>query len=125
MSHKNSPDLSTMIRGDVFYADLSPVVGSEQRGIRPVLIIQNDIGNRHSPTTIIAAISAKPSKGSLPTHVPVPGATEGLAQDSVILTEQVRTIDKSRITNKVCHLSDDVMAQVDQALMISLALGNE
>lgn len=122
MAHNKDLDLSDLSRGDVFYADLSPVVGSEQRGVRPVLIIQNDVGNRHSPTTIIAAISAKPSKGSLPTHVPVPSTTEGLAQDSVILTEQVRTIDKSRIINKVGCLSADVMTQVDAALRISLAL---
>lgn len=122
MKDKRTEELAKMSRGDVFYADLSPVIGSEQRGVRPVLIIQNDVGNRHSSTTIIAAISAKPSKGSLPTHVPVPSATEGLAQDSVILTEQVRTIDKSRITNKVCRLSDEVMKEVNAALKISLAM---
>lgn len=109
-------------RGDVFFADLSPVKGSEQGGQRPVLIIQNDIGNKYSPTVIVAAVTAKISKAKLPTHVEVDASQVGLLKDSVILLEQVRTIDKIRLLQKLGQLEEDVMAKVDKALIISLGL---
>ena len=109
-------------RGDVFFADLSPVVGSEQGGTRPVLIIQNDIGNRFSPTVIIAAITAQIQKAKLPTHVEIDAKKYNFERDSVILLEQVRTIDKSRLTDKITHLDDQLMSEVDFALAISLGL---
>ncbi|AXI00282.1 type II toxin-antitoxin system PemK/MazF family toxin [Sporosarcina sp. PTS2304] len=109
-------------RGDVFFADLSPVVGSEQGGTRPVLIIQNDIGNRFSPTVIVAAITAQIQKAKLPTHVEITAARHGFERDSVILLEQVRTIDKSRLTDKITHLDDTLMKQVDEALQVSFGL---
>jgi len=109
-------------RGDIFYADLRPVVGSEQGGVRPVLIIQNDTGNRHSPTVICAAITSKMNKAKLPTHVELNAEKYGIVKDSVILLEQVRTIDKSRLKEKVCHLDEDIMYKIDQALLVSFAL---
>jgi len=109
-------------RGDIFYADLRPVVGSEQGGVRPVLIIQNDIGNRHSPTVICAAITSKMNKAKLPTHVEINANKYDIMRDSVILLEQVRTIDKVRLKEKVCHLDRDVLERIDKALCISLAL---
>ncbi len=109
-------------RGDVFFADLSPVVGSEQGGTRPVLVIQNDIGNRFSPTVIIAAITAQIQKAKLPTHVEIDAKRYDFERDSVILLEQVRTIDKSRLTDKITHLDETLMEQVDQALEISFGL---
>ncbi|WP_019414611.1 type II toxin-antitoxin system PemK/MazF family toxin [Paenisporosarcina sp. TG20] len=109
-------------RGDVFFADLSPVVGSEQGGTRPVLVIQNDIGNRFSPTVIIAAITAQIQKAKLPTHVEINGKKYGFERDSVILLEQLRTIDKSRLTDKITQLDDVLMEEVDEALEISLGL---
>jgi mRNA interferase MazF len=109
-------------RGDVFFADLSPVVGSEQGGVRPVLVIQNDIGNRFSPTVIVAAITAQIQKAKLPTHVEIDADLHGFDRDSVILLEQVRTIDKQRLTDKITHLSDDMMEKVDESLQISLGL---
>ena len=109
-------------RGDVFYADLSPVVGSEQGGVRPVLVIQNDIGNRFSPTVIIAAITAQIQKAKLPTHVEIEAKTHGMERDSVILLEQIRTIDKQRLTDKITHLDDDTMNKVNDALQISVGL---
>jgi mRNA interferase MazF len=109
-------------RGDVFYADLSPVVGSEQGGVRPVLIIQNDIGNRFSPTVIVAAITAQIQKAKLPTHVEIEAKTHGMERDSVILLEQIRTIDKQRLTDKITHLDDETMRKVDEALQISVGL---
>jgi len=109
-------------RGDVYYADLSPVVGSEQGGFRPVLIIQNNIGNRFSPTVIIAAITAQIQKAKLPTHVEISASDYGLERDSVVLLEQIRTIDKQRLTEKITHLDDDLMRRVDEALQISLSL---
>jgi mRNA interferase MazF len=109
-------------RGYIFFADLSPVVGSEQGGVRPVLIIQNDVGNRYSPTVIIAAITSQIDKAKLPTHIEV-GATEfGLDKDSVILLEQIRTIDKQRLQKKVTELDERVMQRVDESLRISLGL---
>jgi len=109
-------------RGDVYFADLSPVVGSEQGGVRPVLIIQNDIGNRFSPTVIVAAITAQIQKAKLPTHVEISAQSYGFDRDSVILLEQIRTIDKQRLTDKITHLDDEMMVKVDEALQISLGL---
>ena len=109
-------------RGDIFYADLSPVVGSEQGGTRPVLIVQNDTGNRHSPTVIAAAITSQTGKARLPTHINIAGGSVGLSKDSIILLEQIRTIDKQRLKEKVCRLDDTMMKQVDQSLLISLGL---
>lgn len=109
-------------RGDIFYADLRPVVGSEQGGIRPVLIIQNDIGNKHSPTVICAAITSKMNKAKLPTHVEITANSYDIMRDSVILLEQVRTIDKARLKEKVCHLDREVLERIDRALCVSLAL---
>ena len=96
-------------RGDVFYADLRPVVGSEQGGIRPVLIIQNDVGNRHSPTVICAAITSRMNKAKLPTHIAIDANQYHMVKDSVILLEQLRTIDKSRLKDKICHLDDKIL----------------
>ncbi|MDR1606033.1 MAG: type II toxin-antitoxin system PemK/MazF family toxin [Streptococcaceae bacterium] len=110
-----------ILRGDVFFADLSPVVGSEQGGIRPVLIIQNNAGNTFAPTTIVAAITAKQTKRPLPTHVTVKKEAAGIGSDSVILCEQIRTIDKSRLREKTGHLNDTVMAKIDQAIKKSLS----
>lgn len=109
-------------RGDVYFADLSPVVGSEQGGVRPVLIIQNDIGNRFSPTVIVAAITAQIQKAKLPTHVEIDSKQYGFDRDSVILLEQIRTIDKQRLTDKITHLDDEMMNRVNEALQISLGL---
>jgi mRNA interferase MazF len=113
---------SEVKRGYIFFADLSPVVGSEQGGIRPVLVIQNDVGNKYSPTVIIAAITSHIEKAKLPTHVEVEAKEYGLEKDSVILLEQVRTIDKQRLLDKVTELDDRVMQKVSQALKISLGL---
>ncbi len=109
-------------RGDVYFADLSPVVGSEQGGTRPVLVIQNDIGNRFSPTVIVAAITAQIQKAKLPTHVEINAKRYGFERDSVILLEQIRTIDKQRLTDKITHLDEEMMKKVDDALQISLGL---
>jgi mRNA interferase MazF len=109
-------------RGDIYYADLRPVIGSEQGGIRPVLIIQNDIGNKHSPTVICAAITSKMNKAKLPTHVEIDCSKYDIMKDSVILLEQLRTIDKKRLKDKVCHLDKEILIKVDQALLVSLEL---
>ncbi len=109
-------------RGDIFYADLSPVVGSEQGGVRPVLIIQNDIGNKYSPTVICAAITSQINKAKLPTHIEIDSEQYALVKDSVVLLEQLRTIDKCRLKEKICHLSDRSMRSIDKALLISLSL---
>ena len=109
-------------RGDIFYADLSPVVGSEQGGIRPVLIIQNDTGNRHSPTVIVAAVTSKMNKAKLPTHVEIDARRYGVVKNSVVLLEQIRTIDKQRLKENVCHLDKEIMRKVDEALRVSFAL---
>jgi|SRR5690554_3722176 len=109
-------------RGDVYFADLSPVVGSEQGGIRPVLVIQNDIGNRFSPTVIVAAITAQIQKAKLPTHVEINAKLYGFDRDSVILLEQIRTIDKQRLTDKITQLDDEMMGKVNDSLKISLGL---
>ncbi len=109
-------------RGDIFYADLSPVVGSEQGGMRPVLIVQNNIGNHYSPTVIVAAITARISKPKMPTHIGIPADQNGVGKDSVILLEQIRTIDKQRLRDRVTHLDNGVMKRVDHALGISVGL---
>ena len=109
-------------RGDIYYADLRPVVGSEQGGVRPVLVIQNDMGNRHSPTIICAAITSKMNKAKLPTHVEICARDYGILKDSVILLEQIRTIDKSRLRERVSHLSDEIMSKIDWAILVSLGL---
>ena len=109
-------------RGDIFYADLRPVIGSEQGGIRPVLIIQNDVGNRHSPTVICAAITSKMNKAKLPTHIEIDASSYDIVRDSVILLEPLRTIDKQRLKDKVCHLDERILSQVNRALKISLEL---
>lgn len=113
----------TIKRGDMFYADLSPVVGSEQGGIRPVLIIQNDLGNKYSPTVIAAAITSQTNKTKLPTHIEIKGEPQGLKSNSVILTEQIRTIDKSRLKEKIGHIDDRiVMDKINNALGVSFGL---
>lgn len=109
-------------RGDIYYADLRPVVGSEQGGVRPVLIVQNDVGNKHSPTIICAAITSKMNKAKLPTHIELSAGKYDMEKDSVILLEQLRTIDKKRLKDKVCHLDEEIMKQINRGLMISLEL---
>ena len=111
-------------RGDIFYADLSPVVGSEQGGLRPVLIVQNDVGNRYSPTVIAAAITSKTSKTHLPTHIDIQATQVGLAKDSVVLLEQIRTIDKRRLREHMGHLGEQQMAMVDDAIAVSFGLND-
>ncbi|MEG0614515.1 MAG: type II toxin-antitoxin system PemK/MazF family toxin [Oscillospiraceae bacterium] len=113
----------TVKRGDIYYADLSPVVGSEQGGIRPVLIVQNDIGNKHSPTVIAAAITSQREKAKLPTHIDLNAISCGLAKDSVVLLEQIRTIDKKRLKEHIGELDFSVMNKIDNALSISFGLG--
>ena len=112
----------TIRRGEIYYADLSPVVGSEQGGVRPVLIIQNDVGNRFSPTVIAAAITSQKDKTKLPTHIQISSQNCGLSRDSVVLLEQLRTIDKQRLKDKVCRLDSEILKKVDRALEISLEL---
>ena len=109
-------------RGDIYYADLSPVVGSEQGGMRPVLIIQNDVGNKYSPTVIAAAITSRMSKAKLPTHIDVYAARAGLSRDSVVLLEQLRTLDKRRLKEKMGHLDEDMMREIDTAIAVRLGL---
>ena len=111
-----------MRRGDIYYADLRPVIGSEQGGIRPVLIVQNDVGNKHSPTIICAAITSRMNKAKLPTHIELSTEKYDMDKDSVMLLEQLRTIDKKRLKDKVCHLDAQIMQKVNRALMISLEL---
>ena len=115
--------LGTVRRGDIYYADLSPVVGSEQGGMRPVLIVQNDIGNRYSPTVIAAAITSQTGKARLPTHITLQGTGCGLTKDSVILLEQIRTIDKKRLRERMGKLDEDMMSRVDSAIAVSFGLG--
>lgn len=109
-------------RGDIYYANLSPVVGSEQGGHRPVLVIQNDVGNKYSPTVIVVAITSQISKAKLPTHVEINAKQFNLDKDSVILLEQMRTIDKRRLKEKITHLSEEIMSKVDEAIRVSLGL---
>ena len=110
-------------RGDIYYADLSPVVGSEQGGLRPVLIIQNDVGNKYSPTVIAAAITSRLGKTRLPTHIDIYADQVGLARDSVVLLEQIRTLDKRRLKEKMGHLDDGLMTEVNNAIAVSFGLG--
>ena len=112
-------------RGDIYYADLRPVIGSEQGGVRPVLVIQNDIGNKHSPTVICAAITSKMNKAKLPTHVELNTRRCAMVRDSVILLEQLRTIDKQRLKEKICHIDGALLQEVDRALKVSLKLVTE
>lgn len=112
----------TLKRGDIYYADLSPVIGSEQGGVRPVLIVQNDIGNKYSPTVIAAAITSQINKAKLPTHIEISAEKYGLAKDSVILLEQIRTIDKKRLRERVGNLDENAMLLVDEALFVSFGL---
>ena len=111
-------------RGDLFYADLSPVVGSEQGGIRPVLVVQNDVGNKYSPTVIAAAVTSQINKAKMPTHIEISAETYGLVKDSVILMEQIRTIDKKRLKEKIGHADEELMERVNKALSVSFALEN-
>ena len=116
--------MSSVKRGEIYYADLSPVVGSEQGGMRPVLIVQNDTGNRHSPTVIAAAITSRLDKAKLPTHILVGARSVGLNRDSVILLEQIRTLDKSRLKERMGRLDDATMSAVDAALAVSFGLAD-
>lgn len=109
-------------RGDIFYADLSPVIGSEQGGVRPVLVVQNDVGNKYSPTIIISAITSQINKARLPTHIEINAPDFGLPKDSVVLLEQIRTIDKKRLREKIGRFDEDMMRRVDEALKISIGL---
>lgn len=113
---------TTVKRGDIFYADLSPVVGSEQGGTRPVLIVQNDTGNKHSPTVIAAAITSQTNKAKLPTHIALSGRSVGLTKDSVVLLEQIRTIDKRRLREHMGRLDDGMMSRIDEAIAVSFGL---
>lgn len=113
-------DFQLIKRGELYYADLSPVIGSEQGGVRPVLVVQNDVGNKYSPTVIAAAVTSKLTKARLPTHIELSARTYGLVKDSVVLLEQIRTIDKRRLKERIGLLSPQVMARVDDALLISL-----
>ena len=109
-------------RGDIFYADLSPVVGSEQGGVRPVLIVQNNMGNKYSPTVIAAAITSQQSKANIPTHITIESDSSGLSKNSVVLLEQVRTIDKKRLREKMGTIGSDTMSRIDEAISISMGL---
>ena len=115
----------TVKRGDIYYADLSPVVGSEQGGTRPVLIVQNDVGNKYSPTVIAAAITSKKHKAKLPTHISVNADECGLSKDSVVLLEQIRTLDKQRLKERMGNLPEDDMDRINKALFVSFGLGEE
>lgn len=119
---KDSKDDKSITRGDLVYADLSPVIGSEQGGVRPVLVIQNDVGNKFSPTTIVAAITSVKNKSNLPTHVKVGDKNCGLPKESVVLMEQIRTIDKKRLKDKIGRLPDELLKKIDDALRISISL---
>ena len=114
--------MTSVRRGDIYYADLSPVVGSEQGGLRPVLIIQNDVGNRYSPTVIAAAITSRMGKTKLPTHIDIYAERAGLARDSIVLLEQLRTLDKRRLRERLGHLDEDMMHEIDTAIAVSLGL---
>ncbi|WP_034601431.1 type II toxin-antitoxin system PemK/MazF family toxin [Clostridiisalibacter paucivorans] len=109
-------------RGDIFYADLSPVIGSEQGGVRPVLVIQNDVGNKYSPTTIVSAITSQINKAKLPTHIEIKATEYGLPKDSVVLLEQIRTVDKKRLRERIGEFDEDMMDRVNECLKISIGL---
>ena len=112
-------------RGDIFYADLSPVIGSEQGGVRPILIVQNDVGNKYSPTVIAAAVTSQINKAKLPTHIEIDSKEYGLTKDSVILLEQIRTIDKRRLREKIGHLDSERMKSVNEAIFVSFGLSSD
>ena len=112
-------------RGDIFYADLSPVIGSEQGGVRPILIVQNDVGNKYSPTVIAAAITSQINKAKLPTHIEIDSKEYGLTKDSVILLEQIRTIDKRRLREKIGHMDSERMKSVNEAIFVSFGLSSD
>src|SRR6056297_1120001 len=112
-------------RGEIYYADLNPVVGSEQGGVRPVLVVQNDIGNRYSSTVIVAAITSRINKAKLPTHIEIPSGTYGLNKKSVVLLEQIRTIDRKRIMERIGMFSDEMMEKVDKSITVSLGIGDK
>ncbi len=114
--------IDSIKRGDIFYANLSPVVGSEQGGVRPVLVVQNDVGNKYSPTVIVAAITSKINKAKLPTHIELNAHTYGLERDSVVLLEQIRTLDKARLLEKIGNTDSKTLREIDTALLISLGL---
>ena len=109
-------------KGDIYFADLSPVIGSEQGGVRPVLVVQNDVGNKYSPTVIVAAVTSQINKAKLPTHVEIQAQGNGLSRDSVVLLEQLRTIDKKRLKEKIGHIGEDIIEQTNEALTISLGI---
>ena len=119
---RNLKNLQEIKRGDVYYADLSPVVGSEQGGVRPVLIIQNDVGNKYSPTVIVCAITSQINKAKIPTHIELDQYKYNLPKDSVILLEQIRTIDKRRLQEKITALDEGKMRQVNKAILVSLGI---
>ena len=118
-------DFHIIKRGELYYADLSPVIGSEQGGVRPVLVVQNDVGNRYSPTIIAAAVTSKINKAKLPTHIELSASNYGLVKDSVVLLEQIRTIDKRRLKERIGLLSEQMMLRVDDALLISLGFSKQ
>lgn len=124
MNYLNREKTKIVTRGDLYYADLSPVVGSEQGGVRPVLVIQNGTGNKHSPTVIVAAVTSRTTKAVLPTHVEVSKTKYGLKHDSTVLTEQIRTIDRKRLKEYIGHLNEVQMSEIDQAMVTSLGLGH-
>lgn len=121
----NETQTAFIRRGELYYADLSPVVGSEQGGVRPVLVVQNDVGNKFSPTVIAAAVTSKINKARLPTHIELSANAYGLMKDSVVLLEQIRTIDKRRLKERIGSLSPQTMSRVDNALLISLGFMKE
>jgi len=123
LNKKEGAKILTVKRGDIYYADLSPVIGSEQGGLRPVLIVQNDVGNKYSPTVIAAAITSQMTKTKLPTHIDVYAESFGLSKDSVILLEQIRTIDKRRLREKMGHIDQQMMQKVNDAITVSFGLG--
>lgn len=124
MQIENRNNSRYVYRGDLYYADLSPVVGSEQGGVRPVLVIQNDVGNKYSPTVIVAAITSRSTKAAIPTHVGLRRTPGGLKQDSTVLAEQIRTIDRNRLKEYIGHLDSGQMSGIEQAMVVSLGLGH-
>lgn len=124
MNREHKSDIKYVFRGDLYFADLSPVVGSEQGGVRPVLVIQNDVGNKFSPTVIVAAITSRTTKASIPTHVSIPKTGKGLKQDSTVLAEQIRTIDRNRLKEYIGHLEQRDMEGIERAMVTSLGLGH-
>lgn len=122
MNRQHKTNIKYVFRGDLYFADLSPVVGSEQGGVRPVLVIQNDVGNKYSPTVIVAAVTSRSTKASIPTHVSIPKAHKGLKQDSMVLAEQIRTIDRNRLKEYIGHLEQGEMEGIEKAMVTSLGL---